>query len=289
MELDLRKLRYFVAVAERLHFSRAAEALRVAQPLLSRQIQSLEERLGTRLFHRNRHTTELTAAGEQLLEEARALLAAAEAAQRRVARAADGRRHLAIGCPPGSAMAQAADALRALHPELVVHEVGIGWADQSAAVLDGRVDIGCLRRPFDDHGMRTRPLLTESRVAVLPEGHPLTGKETVGLADLTEERLLQDPAQVPGWPGPDHPGAARPGPDGPPPRSVEEEFAQVAAGQGIVIQPRSVARWYARPGLGLVPVDGVAPAEVHLAWQSGRRNPLIEEFADLAARPLPGT
>lgn len=91
MDLDLRKLRYFVAVAERLHFSRAAEDLLIAQPALSRQIRSLEKELRTELFVRDSHRVELTAAGRQLLDDAGPLLAAADAARRRVGRVAEGR------------------------------------------------------------------------------------------------------------------------------------------------------------------------------------------------------
>ena len=101
MDVDLRKLRYFVAVAEHLHFGRAAAALHIAQPVLSRQIRALEHELKSQLFDRTKRATALTRAGEQLLVDARPLLAGADALQRRVQRAARGSAHLTVGFMPG--------------------------------------------------------------------------------------------------------------------------------------------------------------------------------------------
>src|SRR3712207_970904 len=101
MDLDLRKVRYFVAVAEELNFGRAADRLHIAQPVLSRQIRALENELHAQLFVRDKRTTELTAAGRQLLEDAKPLLAAADALRRRVAQSARGTARFSIGFMPG--------------------------------------------------------------------------------------------------------------------------------------------------------------------------------------------
>src|ERR1700735_659427 len=120
MDLDLRKLRYFVAVAEELHFGRAAERLHIAQPVLSRQIRALEEELRSQLFVRDRRQTELTAAGQQLLEDARPLLANADALRRRVARTARGPDRFTVGFMPGLLVTAAVRSLGVAHPDLRV-------------------------------------------------------------------------------------------------------------------------------------------------------------------------
>jgi DNA-binding transcriptional LysR family regulator len=101
MDLDLRRLRYFVAVADRLNFGRAAEALHIAQPVLSRQVRALEQELKVQLFERGNRATRLTPAGEALLDEARPLLAAADTVRRKVRDAAAGQRTFAVGFMPG--------------------------------------------------------------------------------------------------------------------------------------------------------------------------------------------
>src|ERR1700742_3674817 len=112
-DVDLRKLRYFVAVAERLHFGRAAEALHIAQPVLSRQIKALEDELKAQLFVRDKRATELTPAGRQLLADAGPLLAGADALRRRVARAACGPGSFTVALMPGLILTR---AFRALTP-----------------------------------------------------------------------------------------------------------------------------------------------------------------------------
>ncbi|MBP2705049.1 LysR family transcriptional regulator [Microbispora sp. RL4-1S] len=284
MDVDLRKLRYFVAVAERLHFGRAAEALHIAQPVLSRQIRALEEELKVQLFVRTRRATELTPAGEQLLADARPLLASAEALRRRVGRAARGADVFTVGFMPGLIVTPAVQALRERHPELTVEVVRTTWNDQTETIHDARVDIGYVRLPIDQRGLRVRPLMSEPRVAVLPTGHRLAGKDVIGIADLADEHLLQDPYAVPEWrdiatelrrPGRRRAELLF--------HAVEEKLEHVAAGHGVVVVPLSVMAFYTRPDVTYVPITDIPPNQVCLAWDSTRRNPLIGEFAVLAA------
>ncbi|SDJ07493.1 LysR family transcriptional regulator [Nonomuraea jiangxiensis] len=283
MDVDLRKLRYFVAVAERLHFGRAAEALHIAQPVLSRQIRALEEELKVQLFARTRRATELTPAGEQLLADAVPLLASAEALRRRVTRAARGAGTFTVGFMPGIIVTPAVRALRERHPDLTVEVVRTTWDDQTEVILDGRVDIGYVRLPIDQRGLRVRPLTSEPRVAVLPSGHRLAGKDLIGISDLADEHLLQDPDAVPEWRDIAtelrRPGRRRPAPAF---HAVEEKLEHVAAGHGIVVLPLSVVAFYTRPDVTYVPVTDLPPNQVCLAWDSARRNPLIGEFAAIA-------
>ncbi|MGV9835629.1 LysR family transcriptional regulator [Nocardia niigatensis] len=282
-DVDLRKLRYFVAVAEHLHFGRAAEQLFIAQPVLSRQIRALEEELGAQLFARDRRGTALTAAGEQLLADAKPLLAAAEALRRRVIRAADGAQSFTVGFMPGLIVTGAVRTLTERYPGLSVDLVRTGWFDQIEVVHDGRVDVSVVRLPVDPHGLVLRPLYTEPRVVVLPAEHHLAGKDAVTVGDLADEHLLQDPATVPEWSAvatelrTDRPAV-------PVFHSVEEKLEHVAAQRGIMFLPLSVMTFYTRPGIVYVPVPDLAPLQVSLAWSAARPVPLAEEFAALAAQ-----
>ena len=193
-DVDLRKLRYFVAVAEHLHFGRAAEELHIAQPVLSRQIRALEEELKAQLFVRDKRTTGLTPAGRQLLADAGPLLASADALRRRVTRAARGPGSFTIGFMPGLIVTGAVRALAARHPQLTIDVLRTSWDDQTEVLHDGRADVSYIRLPVDQSGLQVQALLAEPRVAVLPAGHRLAGKDTISVADLADEHLLQDPA-----------------------------------------------------------------------------------------------
>ncbi|MEU8976052.1 LysR substrate-binding domain-containing protein [Streptomyces monashensis] len=268
MDLDLRKVRYFVAVAELLHFGRAAERLHIAQPVLSRQIKALEKDLGAALFVRDSHGVTLTDAGRQLDVEAHQLLAAADGARRRVRRAADEPRRLVVGFRAGIVVTHALRAFRAAHPDVETSARRIEWDDQERLVLDGTLDIAYVRAPLREEGLELRLLYTESRVVMLPAGHRLDGKPELSLADLDGETWLR---------------YAFPGPGDMPVRTVEEKFECVAAGSGITLVPHSIAEQYSRPDISYVPVTDAEPDQVLLAWAAGRTSPLIGEFAEAAA------
>jgi DNA-binding transcriptional LysR family regulator len=282
VDLDLRKLRYFVAVAEELNFRRAAERLHLAQPVLSRQIRALEKELHARLFTRDSAGTQLTEAGCQLLTDATVLLANAHAAQRRVARAAAGTVTFTVGFMPGLTVTEPVRALGAAHPDISVEVLRTDWTDQIAVLHDGRADIGYVRMPVDLTGLQSSLLFTEPRVAVLPTSHRLAGKEKVSIHDLADEHLLQHPEAVPEWQA-----VATELRDGRRPsfvdaRSVEEKLERVAADKGFSVLPESTASYYQRPDVAWVPITDIALNEVRLAWVSAQRNPLIAEFVQLA-------
>ncbi|MEU0967074.1 LysR substrate-binding domain-containing protein [Streptomyces sp. NPDC005917] len=268
MDLDLRKVRYFVAVAELLHFGRAAELLHIAQPVLSRQIRALEKDLGAELFVRDSHGVTLTVAGRQLLDDARQLLATADGTRRRVLQAARGRRRLVVGFRAGVVVTPALRAFAATHPDVEANARRVEWDDQERLILDGTVDIGYVRRPVREDGLALRPLYSEPRVAMLPGEHRLAGKPEISLTDLDGERWLRynDP---------------RPGDL--PLHTIEEKFECVAAGTGITLVPHSVAEQYSRPDIVYVPVADAEPDRVLLAWAAGRYSPLIAAFAEAAA------
>src|ERR1700710_2397839 len=161
MDLDLRKLRYFVAVAESLHFGRAADELHIAQPALSRQIRALEHDLGTPLLVRDSHGVALTDAGRQLLTDAGPLLASTHAVRHRVTVAARGSRRLMVGFRAGIAVAPAVQQFATRHPDVLVDVQRIEGDDQAPMLLDGRIDVAYIRLPIDETGLRVTPVYTE--------------------------------------------------------------------------------------------------------------------------------
>ena len=283
MDLDLRKVRYFVAVAEELNFGRAAQALHIAQPVLSRQIRALEQELKVQLFERDKRATRLTPAGQALLEDGRALLAAADAARRRISDVAADERVFTVGFMPGLIVTPAVSEFSRCHPEVTVEVLRTDWINQTDVIHDGTVDVGYLRLPVDLRDLTIEPLLSEQRVAVVPAGHRLAGKDSIMVADLAAEHLLQDPEAVPEWR--DIAVELR---DGQPPgripffRTVEEKLEHVAAGHGIAVLPLSTATFYTRADISHVLVCDIAPNQVCLAWDSLCRSPLIRDYAAIA-------
>ncbi|MFC8348159.1 LysR family transcriptional regulator [Streptomyces sp. NPDC057280] len=286
MDLDLRKLRYFVAVAEELHFGRAAERLHIAQPVLSRQIRSLEDELGVEVFDRDRRGTLLTPAGEQLLQDAVPLLASAQALLRRAKAAARDTPTLTIGFMPGITLTPATAAFSTVRPGVNVRLLRTSWDDQVDVLLDGRADIGVVRLPIDPYGLQVRPLFTEPRLVMLPAGHRLADRASVTVHDLAGEHLLQDPDAVPEWRDVALELRERRRPEVPAIHQVEEKLELVASGAGICVLPSSTAGFYTRPDVIAVPVADIGPNEVALAWVAARRSPLIHDFAEAAARTL---
>ncbi|WP_406334132.1 LysR family transcriptional regulator [Streptomyces sp. NBC_00203] len=276
MDLDLRKLRYFVTVADRLHFGRAADELHIAQPVLSRQIRALEQDLGASLFTRDRHGVELTDAGRQLLADAGPLLASTHAVRRRVSAAASGKRRLMVGFRAGIAVIPAARAFEDRHLDVVVDVQRIEGDDQAAMLLDGRIDVGYVRLPIDEAGLRVTPLYTEPRVAVLPAGHRFASKEEVTEADLAGEPLVWhgDPSTQP---------TKRPLPNaGYRVRGVDETLEHVAAGRGISFLARSASVFYSHPDVVYVPIPDLAPDQVCLAVAASHTSPVVDDFVTAA-------
>jgi DNA-binding transcriptional LysR family regulator len=278
-DLDMRKLRYFVAVAEEMNFGRAAERLHIAQPVLSRQIRSFENELGARLFIRDSRGTELTIAGKQLVDDARFLLAEAKALQQRLSRAADQTVTVTVGVMPGLLATAAAAAFEAPDPSRRAVVVQVGWPDQVDVIRRGEVDVVYAREPIDHAGLGTAPLLEEPRVVVLPAGDPLAKKRSVRLADLASKRLLQDPATVPEWYAiatPEHRRAGRTA------HTVEEKLEHVAARDGFVILPRSTSAFYRRPDVRVLPLHDVGPSQVTLIWDAATDNAARDAFVSAA-------
>jgi DNA-binding transcriptional LysR family regulator len=198
--MDLRHLRYFVAVAEELSFTRAAQRLHIAQPPLSTQIRGLEEELGAPLFVRDKRRVFLTQAGHELLGRARAVLAAAEEAKAATRNAAAGRTgRVALGYTASSMFTERLPAVLrrfgASHPEveLVLHEM---TSLEQLSALDARsLDVGILRKPevAAPKGVAIEPWYAAPLVAALPKGHALAARRAIRIADLDAEPLITYP------------------------------------------------------------------------------------------------
>jgi DNA-binding transcriptional LysR family regulator len=282
IDINLRRLEYFETVATELNFGRAAERLHVAQPVLSRQIALLEREIGVKLFERSTRGTELTDAGRSLLPDTRALLQSAAAMQRRARHAARGIQHLTVGFMPGLIVTPIVQGMRATHPDLDIEMVRTSWDDQVDTILDGRVDLGLVRLPVAARGVRVEPLFRESRLAILPAGHALAGAEQLSVDDLAPLDLLQSPEAVPEWRDARRRLGLAAGRATGHPRDVEVKLERVAAGHGVAILPASTARFYTRPDLVALPVIGLGPSEVALAWSSHRESPVLRDAIDLA-------
>ncbi|WP_431906665.1 LysR family transcriptional regulator [Nonomuraea jabiensis] len=289
-DLDLRLVRYFTAVAEHRHFGRAAEALHITQPSLSRQIRGLERQLGVRLLDRTPQGTRLTEAGEVFLPRARTLLrSAAQAAAQTRAAARPSR--ITIGYTSGLIITPAVRELRRLHPDADVRTSHVAWNEPRPALLDYRVDAVVTRVPFATDGLDVTILYDEPRMLLLSRDHRLAGRESVTLDDIADEPLPRladpDPAWEAYWridPRPD----GRPAPDGPLITSIEDKFEPIAAGEavGIAAGPIFVNL---RPDLISIPLEGVEPSHVVLATRAGDRNRLVPAFRKCARALLTGS
>src|ERR1700679_536454 len=215
-DLDLRLVRYFTVVAEHRHFGRAAAALHLAQPSLSRQIRRLEQQLGARLLDRTPQGSRLTEAGEVFLPAARALLRSADRATSETRAAAQPSR-ITIGYTVGLIVTPAVLQMRREHPDGDVQVMHLAWDKARNALLDHRVDAVVTRLPFPTDRLHVTVLYDEPRVLLVPLTHRLAGKESITLDDIADEPMPRirdsDPSWSAFWRGGPRPGRGR-APDG---------------------------------------------------------------------------
>ena len=275
VELETRELEYFIAVADELHFGRAADRLSIAQPALSKAIRRIEARLGVPLFIRDSRHVELTAPGLALQEHGRHALNAVDAAARSARRAGQTTAQLRLVLKPGGDAGLLSGILAAYSQQPAARRVEIlfsGPADRSEQLRDGRADVGLLYAPFDDlEGLAHETLHTEDRVAILPSGHRLAGRDSVCTADLAGETL-------PRWKG--IPGGGGDG-DGPEVADVVQLLHMIALGRMIAVLPRSLVE-PVPAGLVCVPVADAPPSRLVLAWNAQDRRPLVAAFVAAA-------
>ncbi|MCX5152154.1 LysR substrate-binding domain-containing protein [Streptomyces sp. NBC_00320] len=277
--MELRTLRYFVAVAEELHFGRAAARLHMSQPPLSRAIKQLETDLGATLLHRSAQGVTLTPAGTVLLDEARTLLDHTDRIRARIA-AESGSTAITVGLLGDGTDLNAlrlANAYRKRHPDIEVHIRETDLTDPTCGLRTAQVDIALTRAPFDETGLTVRQLRTDPVGAVLRTDDPLASRTRLELADLADRRWFHfpdgtDPLWGAYWTG----GETR---EGPTVRAVQECRQAVLWNGTVGITPLG----HDMPeGLTAVPLTDMAPSRVVVAWNEGDTNPLIPSFVHIA-------
>jgi DNA-binding transcriptional LysR family regulator len=276
-DLDLRLVGYFTVVAEHLNFGRAAAALRVAQPSLSRQIQRLEDQVGVRLFDRTPQGSRLTEAGRAFLPQARALLRAAHQAVL-TARAAAPPHEITIGYVEGIVITPAVRTLRHRHPDALVHTRHLAWTD-AHALREHKVDalVARVPLPFPTDHLRVTVLYDEPRVLVVPTSHRLAGKESITPDDFADEHLVPCTGTAAAW-----------NPDRHPVHGSEDKLELVAGGQAVIVVPAGDLRSTLRPDVTTVPIVGTDPYQVVLATRTNDANPLVDDFRAAAHTHLTG-
>jgi DNA-binding transcriptional LysR family regulator len=267
--MELRHLRYFVAVAEELHFSRAAQRLHVAQPAVSEQVRKLEEELGVRLLNRTNRNVSLTEAGTALVAEARRVLQQVDVARLATHEVRDrNTARLRIGYTPASLPASVLRALQRVAASIkdleATLEPGFGL-ELIAAVRDERLDAAIVSLPGPTAGLRTTQLGREGAVAALPVGHRHAVLAAIRLDQVAPERIVVLPREA-SRPFYDavlaacHSAALSPSLVETRGTCVEPTLLAVASGAGIGLLPESVADRYSTPGVRFVPLAGERPA-----------------------------
>ncbi|WP_329128509.1 LysR family transcriptional regulator [Streptomyces sp. NBC_01476] len=283
--LETRELRYFTAVAEELHFGRAAERLGMAQPPLSRAIQQLERRLGVTLLERNRRGVSLTGAGEVLLHEGRAALDATAAAVRRARRAGGADRPgsprerlvLALKAAGSHELLQKLLDAYAAEPDAAEIEVlPCGTCEQAELLRDGRADVALMHTPYNSlTGFDSEELMTEGQIAILPAGHPLAARPALSLADVSDIPDLP----LARWP---RHGTYPPGP-GPEVRDQTQLAQLIALGRTAAVFPESARAWLWADH-SAVPLTDAPPVVTHIAWPAHSRSLALAGLIRTAAR-----
>jgi DNA-binding transcriptional LysR family regulator len=288
MDVHGRDLRYFVAVAEELHFTRAAERLFVSQPALSKQIRMLERKLGAPLFVRGREGVRLTPVGEAVLPHAREVLAAwdrgwAAAEQAKSRQAATLVAGMSTSPGRGGLLAAIRSRFTALQPGATVELRQASWGDATAGLADGVVDVAFVWLPMPDPERYEWVVVAEEpRVVAMADGHPLASRDAIEVADLLDEPFLALPASAgvlrDFWLATDERGG-RPARIGGEVASTEETYEALADGRGVCLLAEGNARLVTLGGVTTRPVRGLSPATLALAWRRDDRRPLVLDYA----------
>jgi DNA-binding transcriptional LysR family regulator len=287
--MELRHLRYFIAVAEELNFSRAARRLGISQPPLSKQIRQLERELGVPLFERQATGVTITEAGAVVWEAARQIVEDADALHRLARQLSAGNFGMVrVGTVGSALMGELPELIRMARdamPDVAIEVEEIQTGDQGTAFLNHRIDIGIFRPPVTVPGLRSVTLSREQLVAVLPAGHPASASGEVDAQELRDDTFVLFPRRlgVGLW---DSVMACCQESGFRPHTVVETPNIQamvglVAAGLGVSLLPESV-RHFQLPNVRYVPLRNAPISALELGWIEGRTPAAVRRFVELA-------
>ncbi|WP_206443058.1 LysR family transcriptional regulator [Candidatus Protofrankia californiensis] len=288
MDVHGRDLRYFIAVAEELHFTRAAERLFISQPALSKQIRTLERQLGAPLFERDRQGVRLTPVGAALLPHAQRVLAAWDTAWEAAEQAKTAARAtLVVGMSTSPGRGGLLPAIRSrftdTHPAATVKLRQVNWDDSTAGLQDGTSDVAFVWLPIPDPGRYIWVVVAEEpRLVAMPQKHPLADRGVVDFADLLDEPFLALPESAgvlrDYWLALDARG-------GRPPRigaeiaSTDETYEALVDGRGVCLLATGNAPLITLGNVVTRPVRGISPSQLALTWRADDHRPLVLDYA----------
>ncbi|GAA2275722.1 LysR family transcriptional regulator [Glycomyces scopariae] len=291
--MDWQEIEAFLAVADTLHFGRAAEELRLSQARVSQLVKRLERRVGAPLFDRTTRRVSLTPIGSGLRDDLRPAhrsildgLARAQAAGRGV----EGVLRVGyLGPLAGRVLLDVVTALERDRPGLVVHLLAAEVADPCEPLRDDEVDLLLTQLPVEEPGLVTGPVvITEPRLLAVSTRHPLARAESVSLEDLAGERMLVPAgAPPPQWLRTAQPWttpSGRPIERGPAVRSFQELLTAVAAGRGVCTVAAHNTRYHPRPDVAFLPFDDAAPFEFGLVWRGSAETARVRAFTEATER-----
>jgi DNA-binding transcriptional LysR family regulator len=293
MNVEMRHLRAFVALAEELHFGRASQRLYLTQPALSQTLRQLEASVGGRLVERTTRSVALTANGLAFLADARTVIAAYDTALARAARAARQEQGiLRVGYQIGAALEIAPIVLRAYaerYPSVSVELREFDFGEPFAGLDVGLVDVAFVKMPLEDERLAYEFLEHETIFAGLAPSHPLAQRSSIAIAEILDDPIVAAPRAAGPWRdfwlATEYRG-------GKPPKvaleaaNFDSELQAVAVGKAITITSLATTKYYARPGVVFVPIHDLPPVTVVLAWFADATSQLTDALVEVTRAVL---
>jgi DNA-binding transcriptional LysR family regulator len=292
--VELRHLRAFIALAAELHFGRAAERLFISQPALTQIIRQLEEELGLSLFVRTTRAVALTTEGARLLPRVQQAVSSVERVgveAEQLRRESSGQ--LVVGSQIGTAVSLSTEVVRefeAAYPQYTIVFNEYDFSDPASGLDSGLSDVAFVRPPIGLEGVDMLTLYQEKRLLGVPRGHRLADRLHVTISDALAEPIIASP--TPGvWRDYWLLNEYRTEPanvvlESP---TFESELRAVAAGRGVIVTCEASLKYFSRPTVAFVPIEGLAPCDVAVAWSRASTHPAVRLFVSMVAERARGT